>query len=335
VVFRLTQNPFDDIRDLISRVPKADERTLKDATKRQIEIALPSGELGLLSELAIWLAGWQGQNPPSVQNPQIVVFASSHGVAKQDVSAYGVDETQGKIQDLTSGKGAVNQIAGTVGCGLKIVELAPELPTPDITIEPAMSEKDCAATFAYGMEAVSENPDLIGIGVVGAGATTAAGAVSLALFGGSASFWSQSGSAMKKPDLLIAKTKAIDDAITLQRGKLGDPLEIMRRLGGRDLAAVAGAIIAARYQKIPVVLDGFVAAASAAILHAIDPKCIGHCVAGSVTSRDSHRALLDRIGKKPILDLGMGLGDGSGGALAVSIIKAAAASHRGIGVGGV
>ncbi len=331
----LTNSPFDDIRDLIAKVPDADIDAKNEAGKRQVEIALPSGELGLLSELAIWLAGWQGQSQPRVQNSQIVVFASSHGVARQNVSAYGVDETMSKISDLTGGKGGVNQIAGTVGCGLRIVELAPEMPTNDITLEAAMSEKDCAATIAYGMEALSENPDLIGVGAVGAGATTAAGAVALALFGGSASFWSQSGSAMKKPDLLLEKTRAIDDAITREQGQLGDPLEVMRRLGGRDLAAIAGAILAARYQKVPVVLDGFVAAASAAILHAIDPKSIDHCVAGSVTSRDSHRALLDRIGKKPILDLGLGLGDGSGGALAVSIIKAAAACHRGIGVGGV
>jgi len=335
LVFEIEQNPFDDIRDLIGKLPSINAKARDAALARQIDIALPSGELGQLGELAVWLAGWQGQNPPTISRPQIVVFASSHGVAEQGVSAYGMNETQAKIEDLTSGKSGVNQIAGSVGCGLRIMELAPEMPTPDITTHAALSEKDCAATIAFGMEAASEKPDLMGIGVVGAGGTTTAGCVALALFGGTASFWSQSGSAAKKPDLLVAKSQAIDAAITYHRGKLDDPLEVMRRLGGRDMAAVFGAILAARYQNIPVVLDGFVAVAAAAILHAIDPSAIDHCVVGSVTSRDSHHALLDRIGKKPILDLGLGLGDGSGAALATSVLKAAAGCHVGIGVGSV
>jgi len=333
LVFQIEQQPFDDLRDLIAKVPAFNDDIHQQALKRQAEIALPSGELGKLADLAVWLAAWQGICPPKINKPQIVVFASSHGVADRGVSAYGIDETKNKIEALTSGKGAVNQISGTVGCGLKIVELAPELPTPDITNGAALSEKDCAATFAFGMEAVSENPDLVGIGVVGAGATTSAAAVSLALYGGTASFWAQSGSAIQKPDLVVAKSQAIDAALIRQRGKLDDPLQVMRRLGGRDIAAVAGAIIAARYQKIPVVLDGFVAAASAAILHSIEPTCIDHCIAGAVTFRDSHHALLDRIGKKPVLDLGMGLGDGSGAAMAISILQAAAACHSGIGKG--
>ncbi|MBL4618156.1 MAG: nicotinate-nucleotide--dimethylbenzimidazole phosphoribosyltransferase [Robiginitomaculum sp.] len=333
MVFQIEQQPFDDLRDLIAKVPTGNAKYQKQALKRQMEIALPSGELGRLAELAVWLSTWQGQCPPTINKPQVIVFASSHGVAKRGVSAYGMAQTISKIEDLTSGKGGVNQIAGTVGCGLKIVELAPELPTPDITAGAALSEQDCAATFAFGMEAISEKPDLIGIGAVGAGATTSAAAVSLALYGGAASFWAQSGSAIQKPDLVVAKSKAIDAALIRHRGKLDDPLQVMRRLGGRDIAAVAGAIIAARYQKIPVVLDGFVAAASAAVLHSIEPSCIDHCIAGAVTFRDSHHALLDRIGKKPVLDLGMGLGDGSGAALAISILKAAAACHSGIGKG--
>jgi nicotinate-nucleotide--dimethylbenzimidazole phosphoribosyltransferase len=334
LTFQIEPRPLDDIRDLISGIPGCDQVSADAASARQAQIAVPSGELGFLGDLAIWLASWQGQNPPRVHKPQVVVFASSHGVAAKGVSAYGAEETAAKIRNLTTGKGGVNQIAGSVGCGLKIVELAPELPTPDITKSAALSEKDCAATIAFGMEAVSEKPDLMAVGVVGAGATTAAGAVSLALFGGTASFWSQSGSAGKKPDILVAKSKAIDDAITFHRGELDDPLEVLRRLGGRDMAAVIGAILAARYQNIPVVIDGFVATASAALLHALNPKSIEHCIIGSVTSRDSHRALLDRVGKKPVLDLGLGLGDGSGGALAISVVKAAAACHAGIGIGG-
>jgi len=333
LAFQLDQKPFDDLHSLITNVPGGDEEARLAAQARQAEIAVPSGELGRLSDLAIWLATWQGGSAPTAARPQIVVFASSHGVAKHGVSTYGWQETQTKIQTLTSGKGSVNQIAGTIGCGLRIIELAPEMPTPDIRTNAALSEPDCAATFAFGMEAVTETPDILGLGVVGAGATSAAAAVSLALYGGSAAFWAKSGSAVKEPDMLRAKAQAIDEALLHHRGKLDDPLSILRRLGGRDLAAVAGAIIAARYQKIPVVLDGFVAAAGAAILHSIAPNSIDHCIAGSVTYRDSHHALLDRISKKPVLDLGLGLGDGSGAALCMASLKAAAACHNGIGIG--
>lgn len=325
--------PFDDVRNLVSSAPGMDTTARDQAQKRQQEIAQPSGELGRLSELAVWLAAWQGRDPASVINPQVVVFAASHGVMASEVSAYGVAETQRKLSDLTSGKGAVNQIAGTQGCGLKVVELAPEVPTGDITREPAMSEPECAATIAYGMEAVADKPDVLGLGAVGAGATTAAGAVAYALFGGSPSFWAVSGSAAQKPDLLVGKAAAIDAAVSLNSGNLSDPLEVLRLLGGRDLAAIMGAIIAARHERIPVVLDGFVATTAAALLHCMSPKMVDHCMVGAVTSRDSHHALLGRIGLKPLLELGMGLGDGSGAALAIGIARSAVACHIGIGRG--
>lgn len=329
----LASSPFDDVRHLIASAPGADEIARKSAQQRQHEIAQPTGELGRLSELPVWLATWQGKDPASVQNPQVVVFIASHGVTEQSVSAYGKAESEQKLSDLTSGKGAVNQIAGTQSCGLKVVELAPEMPTMDITQGPAMSEKECAATIAYGMEAVADRPDVLALGAVGAGATTAAGAVAYALFGGAPSFWAVSGSAAQKPDLLVGKASAIDAAVSLNSGQLQDPLEVLRRLGGRDLAAIVGAIIAARHERIPVVLDGFVATTAAALLHSMEPGIVDHCMVGAVTSRDSHHALLGRISKKPLLELGMGLGDGSGAALAIGIARSAVACHVGIGRG--
>ncbi len=146
--------PFDDIRALVANMPVVDADVVRGANARQTQIAAASGELGQLADLAVWVAMWQGKNPPKIAKPQIVVFASSHGVAKHGVSADGMDETIVKIKDLTSGKSGVNQIAGSAGCGLKIVELAPEIPTADITEHAALSEKDCAATIAFGMEAV-------------------------------------------------------------------------------------------------------------------------------------------------------------------------------------
>ena len=126
---------------------------------------------------------------------------------------------------------------------------------------------------------------------------------------------------------LARKTAAVAEAVALHAAHRGDPLEVLRRLGGREIAAMAGAILAARTQRIPVVLDGYVVCAAAAVLHALDPATLDHCIAGHVSAEGAHAEVLRRLGKPPLLDLGMRLGEGSGGALAVGLVKAALACH--------
>ncbi len=323
--------PFDDIRNLIANCPPLDEDARARALLRQSQIALPSGELGRLADLAVWMAACQGGEAPHLERPLVAVFASAHQITEQGVSRYDSDHVREMTDQVLNGTGAVNQIAKAAGAGLKVFELALEEPTPDITKHAALSERDCASTMAYAMQVLEETPDVLCIGVVGAGATTAAGAMALALYGGTPAFWAIAGSAVDDKDMLSAKARVIGAAVNYHSGNLDDPLEVLRRLGGRDMAAAAGAILAARHQNIPVVLDGFASCAAAAVLHRIDKSSVDHCVAGSVTPRDSHRAILDRLGKQPILDLGLGLGDGSGAALAINALKAAIACHNGLG----
>ncbi len=322
--------PFDDLRNLIANSPPTDEDARANALLRQQKIALPSGEFGRLADLAVWLAAWQGGAAPHVDRPLVAVFAASHQIVQSGVSRYGENQARAMTNQVLQGGGAINQIAQAAGAGLKVFELALEKPAFDITTQAALSETECASTMAYAMQVLEDHPDVLCLGVVGAGATTAAGAMALALYGGTPAFWAMAGSAVNDSAMLEAKAAVIGAAVDHHSGHLDDPLEVLRRLGGRDIAAATGAILAARHQHIPVVLDGFATCAAAAVLHRLDPASVAHCIAGSVTPHDSHRALLERLGKKPVLDLGLSLGDGSGAALAVNVLRAAAACHNGL-----
>ena len=190
-----------------------------------------------------------------------------------------------------------------------------------------MDEPTCAGTIAFGMEAVAGEVDVLALGEMGIGNTTIAAAIYCALYGGTAADWVGRGTGMDDVGL-ARKVAAVEAALATHAGHLRDPLEVLRRLGGREIAALVGAILAARLQRVPVILDGFVVTAAAAILHALDPNAIAHCVAAHVSAEQAHRAALTRIGKEPILDLGMRLGEGSGAALAIGVLKAALACTR-------
>ncbi len=312
--------PFDDIRALFRIMPEAAETCVADVRARDAELTKPAGALGRLEEIVEFLAAWQGKSRPTIDRPQVVVFATNHGVAAQGVSAYPQAVTRAMMENFSAGGAAINQICGTFGIGLKVFDLAIDLPSGDITQTAAMDEKSAAATFAFGMEAVS-GADLLCLGEMGIANTTIAAAIYHALYGGRAADWVGRGTGVDSPGL-ARKVDAVERAIALHRDHLGDPLEVLRRVGGREICAIAGAIMAARTERVPVLLDGYVVTAAAAILHALD-----HCMAAPVSAEGAHAEVLRRLGKKPLLDLGMRLGEGSGAALAVGVVKAALACH--------
>jgi nicotinate-nucleotide--dimethylbenzimidazole phosphoribosyltransferase len=321
--------PFDDIRALLKAMPGPDAEAVAAARAREAQLTKPAGSLGRLEAIAEWLCGWQGSARPHVDNPLVAVFAGNHGVVAQGVSPFPPSVTQAMVANFAAGGAAINQICKTFDISLKVYELALELPTGDITLEPALDEKTCAATMAFGMEALASGPDLLCVGEMGIGNTTVAAAICHALYGGVAEDWVGRGTGVDDAGLK-RKADAVRRAVASHKPYLSDPLEILRRLGGREIAAMAGAILAARLQKTPVLLDGFVVSSAAAILHALDPTALDHCLAGHVSAESAHGEVLRRIGKTPILDLGMRLGEGSGAALAVAVVKAAAACHNGM-----
>jgi nicotinate-nucleotide--dimethylbenzimidazole phosphoribosyltransferase len=320
--------PFEDIRNLLKELPGPDQDAVRKARAREGQLTKPPGALGRIESLTEWLCAWQAHHPPKTERIVVAVFAGNHGVVAQNVAAYPQEVTQQMVANFQNDGAAVNQICKSFGLGLKVFELALEKPTRDITQDAALEEAECAATMAYGMEA-TEGCDLLCIGEMGIGNTTIAAAIAHGLFGGEAEDWVGPGTGVDQ-DGLRRKADAVRRAVDLHRAHLGDPLEVLRRLGGRELAAMAGAVLAARLQRIPVIIDGYVATAAAAVLKAMRPDALDHCLAGHLSAEPAHRRLLERLEMKPLLDLGMRLGEGSGAAMAAGIVKAAADLHNGM-----
>jgi len=319
--------PFDDIRNLLADLPEVDAAAVAQVRARDRELTKPPGALGRLEGIAEWVAAWQHHYPPRVERPVVAVFAGNHGVVAQGVAAYPQAVTAQMVANFRSDGAAVNQICKTFDLGLKVFELALEHPTRDITEAAALEEADCAATMAYGMEAIAGGCDLLCIGEMGIGNTTIAAAICHGLYGGEAADWVGPGTGVDAAGL-ARKADAVARAVARHRAHLGDPLEVLRRLGGRELAAMTGAILAARLQNVPVLLDGYVATAAAAVLHAMRPDALDHCLAAHVSAEPAHRRLLAKIAKEPLLDLGMRLGEGSGAALAAGLVRAAVNLHN-------
>jgi nicotinate-nucleotide--dimethylbenzimidazole phosphoribosyltransferase len=293
-----------------------------------VQLTKPPGSLGRLEELAQWMATWQGRNPPSADRPRTAVFAGNHGVAAKGVSAYPADVTVQMVKNFIEGGAAVNQLCRTVDADLRVYELALEQPTQDFTTGPAMSDEDCATAMAYGMMAVEPDIDLLALGEMGIGNTASAAAVCCQLFGGTAKDWVGPGTGVAGP-VLDRKIAVVQAGVDFHRQLVREPLEILRRLGGLEFAAICGAIVAARRARVPVLLDGYATTAAAAVLFALDHHALDHCQVAH-SAEPGHTRLLQKIGKEPLLDLGMRLGEGSGATLAIGLVKAAIACHRGM-----
>jgi len=320
---------LEEIRALMAHLPGPDLEAGAAAALREQQLTKPAGALGRLEELAAWLAIWQGRHPPTLDHPRTVVFAGNHGVAARGVSAYPATVTAQMVQNFIAGGAAVNQLCKTIDADLRVYEMNLDTPTGDIVVEPAMTEEECGRAIAYGMMAVEPGIDALAVGEMGIANTTIAAALCLALFGGDAAGWTGPGTGVVGA-ALEKKREVVAAAVARHRPEAGDPFDVLRRLGGLEFAAMAGAILAARMGRVPVVLDGFCAGAAAAVLYAADPRALDHCVAGHVSAEPGHRRLLDRLGKPPLLDLGMRLGEASGATLALGLLKAAVACHAGM-----
>lgn len=319
--------PFDDFRALMTRLPAGDEAAGERVRAQFDRAEKPKGALGRLEDLAIWLATWSGR-PPAVNRPLVAVFAGNHGVARHGISPRPVDATARAVELTAAGGAAINQICLANDVGLKVFDLALHLPTEDITQDAALDERGCAATMAFGMEAIA-GTDLLCIGDLGVGNSTVAAAMLAALHGGSGADWVGQGSGAGAA-MVAHKAKVVDAALAFHGNHLKDPLEVLRRVGGREFAAIAGAIIAARMEKIPVVLDGLPAIASASVLHALNPRALEHCVVAQLSPEPAFGKAVERLGMQPLLDLGLAHAEGAGAALAVGLVKAAALCSTGM-----
>lgn len=319
---------LDDVRAALASVPSFDADARFGAEARNGQLTKPPGALGRLEDLAIWYAGWRGTARPEITTPQVLIFAGNHGVAVRGVSAFPAEVTAQMVYNFETGGAAINQLARCFGATLGVHALDLDTPTQDFTTGPAMSEAAFCAAWQTGWEAVDPNADLLVTGEMGIANTTSAAAICTALYGGAAGDWTGAGTGVQGAALGL-KTGIVAEGAALH-GAQGDGLETLRRLGGRELVAMAGAMMRARALRVPVILDGFICCAAAACLADAAPKALDHTVAGHLSAEGAHAALLAKLGKEPLLSLGLRLGEGSGAAMAIGLLKGAIACHSGM-----
>jgi len=320
---------LDDFRALIDSLPGADEAATERARAREPQLTKPPVSLGRLEALSEWLAAWQGRHPPSMDKPTARVFAGNHGITEKGVSAYPSEVTAQMVLNFEAGGAAVNQLCRAFDVELAVTALDLDNPTNDFTEGAAMDEDECLAALQAGMDAVPNEADLLCLGEMGIGNTTAAAAICHALYGGAAGDWTGAGTGVTGA-ALTGKVEVVSEAVVLHHHLATDGIDFLRRLGGRELAAIAGAIVAARLNRIPVMLDGFISTAAAATLEATSEGALDHCQIAHLSAEPGHKLLSEALGKQPIFDLGMRLGEASGAVLAVGVLKAAAACHVGM-----
>jgi nicotinate-nucleotide--dimethylbenzimidazole phosphoribosyltransferase len=315
---------MDDVyARLFAGLSQPNQEAMGLVRRRSKEVLRPVGALERLDEIAVWLAGWQGTSTPSVAAPAALVFAADHGVAAGGVSAYPSSVTAAMFRALQDGAATASVMAAALGVRLVVVDVGVGRPTGDIREQPALSIHRFGECWETGRVAVSElgTTDLLVLGEMGIGNTTAASAVCAALFGGGAELWTGRGTGVDDATL-VRKVAAVDEAT--RRMAVAGPLETLRQVGGAELVAIAGAAYEARTRSIPVLLDGFVVTSACAALEVAAPGAIAHVFAGHCSAEPGHRLLLEKLGLEPILDLGLRLGEGSGALAALPIVGLAA-----------
>lgn len=325
----MTFHTVSDFAAALADQPGADAAARADAADRNAQLTKPPGALGRLEDLALWYAGWRGDPRPRLTTPQIALFAGNHGVVAQGVSAFPAAVTGLMVANFATRGAAINQLARQFGASLTVTPLDLDRPTADFTTAPAMTEAETCAALSAGWAAVDPGADLLVAGEMGIGNTTVAAALAAALLGGAGADWVGRGTGVDDAGL-ARKAAVVDAGLARHARAVGDPLQVLRCLGGRELAAMAGAIARARSLRIPVLLDGFICTAAATVLHVARPGALDHCLAGHVSAEPGHARLLAHLGKEPLLSLGLRLGEGSGAALAIGVLQGAIACHSGM-----
>jgi nicotinate-nucleotide--dimethylbenzimidazole phosphoribosyltransferase len=315
-----------EFQTLLAAMRGPDTAAIAAAQDRNAQLTKPPGALGRLEEIAQWVAGWQGTDQPRTDRAQICIFAGNHGVAARGVSAFPAEVTAQMVTNFMHGGAAINQLAKTFGAKMTVNSLALETPTADFTEGPAMTEAEVISALQTGWSSVDEAANLLVVGEMGIGNSTSAAAIATALYGGD---WVGRGTGVDDAGL-ARKAAVVTAGIAANPSAQNNGLEALRCLGGREIAGMAGAMARARALRIPLILDGFIACAAAACLHAAVPGSLDHTIAGHLSAEGAHGRMLERLGKTPLLSLGLRLGEGSGAALAIGIVRVACACQSGM-----
>ncbi|MFN4062050.1 MAG: nicotinate-nucleotide--dimethylbenzimidazole phosphoribosyltransferase [Paracoccus hibiscisoli] len=304
-----------------------DQTTADAAAARQAQLTKPPGSLGRLEDLAVFMAGWQGSDRPRLDRAQALVFAGNHGVTAQGITPFPPAVTAGMVANFDAGGAAINQLCRVAGADLGIVALDLDRPTADFTQGPAMTMAEVADAMARGAAAVDPQAQVLLLGEMGIGNSTVSAALAAACFGGRAEDWVGPGTGAHG-DMLAAKVRVVTEG--LARHAVTGTRDTLAAFGGREQAALCGAILRARELRIPVILDGFICTAAAGVLTRDDPDALAHCLIGHESAEPGHRRLIAALGMPPVLSLDMRLGEGSGAAVALLVLRAALECHNGM-----
>lgn len=315
-----------DFRAALASLPLADTAAITAARTRQAQLTKPAGSLGRLEDLAIFLAGWQANPRPRIARARAAIFAGNHGVTIHGVSAFPASVTAQMVANFETGGAAINALSRASGLELRVAALDLDTPTADFTAAAAMNEVECLAALDAGAAVVDADLDLLVVGEMGIGNSTAAAALCARSFGGGIPDWVGPGTGLDDAGI-ERKIQVVERALAFHADAPRDAFETLRRVGGREIAAIAGAVLRARRLNVPVVLDGFISCAALAPLAAENSAIAAHCIAGHCSAEPGHTRLLAQLGLDPLLSLGMRLGEGSGAAVAVGVIRAALAAH--------
>lgn len=310
----------------LAHLREPDPDAAADACTRQGELTKPAGSLGRLEELAIFFAGWRGRARPRIDRARAAIFAGNHGVTVHGVSAFPPGVTAQMVANFAGGGAAINALSDASELELKVEALDLDRPTADFTVAPAMTEAECLDALNRGAAVVDASLDLLVLGEMGIGNSTAAAALCARSFGGGAARWVGPGTGVDGHGV-ARKAAVVERALAFHMDAPRSAFETLHRVGGREIAAIAGAILRARQLGVPVLLDGFICTSAIAPLAADNPAITAHCIAGHCSAEPGHKHLLDLLDLDPLLSLGMRLGEGSGAAVAANIIRSALAAH--------
>lgn len=305
-----------------------DDSAAAAARDRQDQLTKPPGSLGRLEELAVFMAGWQGRDRPRIERAQALVFAGNHGIVAQGVNPFPAEVTAQMVENFHNGGAAINQLCRLAGADLRVIAMDLDRPTADFTRGMALEVADLVASIQTGKDAVDPEADVIILGEMGIGNSTVAAALAAAAFGGTAEDWVGPGTGADDATMQN-KIRAVNAGLKRHKGA-ATAASILGSYGGREQAAICGAVIRARELGIPVILDGFICSAAAGVLLVNDKNALDHCLIGHESAEPGHRRLIAVIGKQPVVGLDMRLGEGSGAAVALLILRAALECHNGM-----
>ena len=329
--------------DAVARITPADAQSMRQAELRQGQLTKPPGSLGRLEDLSVQLAGIFRTERPRPRGKAIVVAAADHGVVAQGVTGYPQEVTAQMVQNFLAGGAAVSVMARKAAVDLVIVDAGVSTPIPDhpdlrvvgvgrgtadITRGPAMTRSQAEACLDAGiglaLEAAENGADILGVGDMGIGNTTASSAITSVLTGKPPAETTGRGTGRNDQELKH-KIAVVQRALEVNCPDPGDGLDVLSKVGGFEIGVLAGVVLGGALARRAVVLDGFISGAAGLIAYALCPNVRDYVVASHLSAEQGHRIVLSHLGLKPLLDLGLRLGEGTGAVLAMPIVEAAAA----------